>query len=292
MTSIADCVRTGARALEQAGWTPDDGRRDAEALARGLLNWDTATWLAERREAAPPAFVDAFAESLARRLRHEPVAYIVGAREFYGRLFSVTRDVLIPRPETELVVDEALAVIDAKTSAGHAVCAVVDVGTGSGCLAVTLALERPGLRVIATDISAGALAVAATNAARLGAADRVRFVRTSLADGLEGTFDVIVSNPPYVSVRDRASLMPDVRDYEPHEALYGGDDGLEMIRAVIDLSGARLRPGGSLVMELGAGQSGDAAERVSASTGLRLVRVAPDLNGIPRVLVAERPPGS
>ena len=217
----------------------------------------------------------------------EPVAYLLGVREFYGRPFLVTRDVLIPRPETELVVDEALAAL-AERGTSNVAPRLADVGTGSGCLAITLALEYLSARVAATDVSAAALAVAVENAARLGVEGHIRFRRTPLLGGAADSFDVIVSNPPYISARDAATLAPDVRDYEPELALFAGDDGLAVIRELVPAAERALTPGGWLIMEIGAGQAEGVSRLVLAAADLELVRVTPDLAGIPRVVVARR----
>jgi release factor glutamine methyltransferase len=284
VATFVESVRRGAHALEQAGWSAGDALRDAEALARHVVKWDAAAWLARRRDIAPPGFQTAFDAAIARRLSHEPVAYIVGEREFYGRPFRVTPEVLIPRPETEIVVDEARAVLSDRAR-GRPDLSIVDIGTGSGCVAITLALEMPRLRVVATDISAGALGVARTNAEALGAIHRVWFVQASIVGGLTGPFDLIVSNPPYVPLADAATLMPDVREHEPAAALFGGRDGLDVIRAVVDAAGTGLRPGGRLVMEIGAGQAARVTTLI-AEAGLALQHVRRDLAGIPRVVVA------
>jgi release factor glutamine methyltransferase len=166
----------------------------------------------------------------------------------------------------------------------------VDVGTGSGILAVTLALEEPSVRVVATDVSSEALAVAARNAERLSARDRIDFRRASLlGTQAAGRFDLVLSNPPYVAERDRRGLMPDVRDYEPEVALFGGADGLEVIRALLPEAERGLRPGGWLIMEMGAGQSDDVTRTLQRSTSLTIERVADDLAGTPRVPVARKP---
>jgi release factor glutamine methyltransferase len=223
---------------------------------------------------------------LARRAAREPIAYILGEREFYGRLFAVSRAVLVPRPETELVVDRARAWWSGR--AHRDASTIVDVGTGSGCLAVTLALECPGAHVIATDVSADALTIAAANAARHGASEQIDFREAPLAAGLQGVADLIVANPPYVAERDRGSLPPDVRDYEPPEALYAGPDGLDVIRPLAPAALAALRPGGGFVMEIGAGQWA-AVKRILEEAGFDGIRVHDDLAGIPRVVVAARP---
>jgi release factor glutamine methyltransferase len=284
VATLADAARRGAARLAAAGWTSDDSSRDADVLARALLQWDAAAWLSRRREDAPAPFVTAFDAAVARRLRHEPIAYITGVREFYGRPFRVTPAVLIPRPETEGVIDEVRALLADRPTGAR----VADVGTGSGCLAITLALEHPGVDMVATDISRDALDVARANAAALGAP--VRFVDTSLLDGLAGPLDLIVSNPPYVAARDRESLPPDVRQFEPAAALFGGQDGLEVIRALVQAAALTLGDHGWLVMEIGAGQA-RSVEAIAAAAGLSVVRLAPDLAGIPRVVVATRSTG-
>jgi release factor glutamine methyltransferase len=287
--SYAAVVRDAAATLQKERGATDDWLVDAEVLARAILQWDAATWLTRQREPAPADFQKAFRAAITRRLASEPVAYITGAREFYGRAFVVSPDVLIPRPETELVVDEALAAIAERRSATpDRSIRVADVGTGSGCLAVTLAAECPDITVVATDISAGALAVASHNAARLAVSNRIEFRHASLLDGVDVLFDVIVSNPPYVARRDAASLYPDVRDYEPDAALFGGEDGLDVIRDLVPCAAAVLVDGGWFLMELGAGQAAAVTALVESTDGLDLVHVEPDLAGIPRVVVARR----
>jgi release factor glutamine methyltransferase len=173
--------------------------------------------------------LSAIRELVRRRGKGEPVAYITGQREFYGRGYAVTRDVLVPRPETETLVERALAALRGRTTEG---VRVADLGTGSGCIAISLAAELPGIEVIATDISAPALEVARSNAERLGVA--VTFAEGSWADGLSGHFDLIVSNPPYVTTGELESVDRDVRDFEPHGALLGGDGGLDAYRSLLD----------------------------------------------------------
>ena len=213
---------------------------------------------------------------LHERLQGKPTQYITKRQEFYGREFRVTPDVLIPRPETEHVVEVALAVA---RDAGR----LVDVGTGSGALAVTLQLET-GAAAFATDISAAAAAVAAGNAARLGA--RVGFVVCDLLTGIaDRSMDLIVSNPPYVPLSIREGLQREVRDWEPHVALFAGESGMELYERIAADAVRALRPGGWLVMELGFGS----LNRVSALLqGWQEVRVEPDLAGIPRVIAARR----
>ena len=289
MKSLAESVRAASRTLEAAGSDGSSAWLDAEVLARSILRWSLTDWLSRQDEPAGESFRTAFEAALSRRVRHEPVAYITGEREFYGRPFRVTPAVLIPRPETELVVDEGLAALAECIATSSATPRIVDVGTGSGILAVTFVLESPTSRVVATDVSPAALAVAADNVTRFDVDDRVELRYSPLVGGEpDGTLDLVVSNPPYVAEYDRLGLMPDVRDFEPALALFGGPDGLNVIRDLIPAAARALRPGGWLVMELGAGQAARVTHLVEQTAGLSLVKIANDLAGIPRVLVAQR----
>ncbi len=289
MKTLAESVRLASRALEAAGWDVSSAWLEAEALARSILRWDLADWLSRQGERASESFMASLDAALTRRMRHEPIAYITGEREFYGRSFVVSSSVLVPRPETELVVDEGLAVLAERQAAGRAAPDVIDVGTGSGILAITLALESPAARIVATDVSPAALAVAANNVTRFDIADRVELRQAAfLGSDADDRFDLVVSNPPYVAEHDRVGLMPDVRDYEPEVALFGGADGLDVIRALLPAVHRGLRPGGWLVMEIGSGQSDQIRQILELTMGLSLVKIADDLAGIPRVVVARR----
>lgn len=212
---------------------------------------------------------------LHERLQGKPTQYITKKQEFYGRVFRVSPAVLIPRPETELLVE---AVLKIRPAAG----VMIDVGTGSGAIAATLALES-GTRTVGIDLSPEALAVAASNAQALGAC--VRFVEADLLSPVaDSSADVVVSNPPYIPLA--ADLQAEVRDHEPHLALFAGSDGLEAYRRLIPEACRVLRSGGLLALELGYGQAEDVAAMTAAWTGLRIL---PDLAGIPRVLVCEKP---
>jgi release factor glutamine methyltransferase len=270
----------GARArLASAGIAPDEAAIDVDLYARTLMSWDRARLLTEQAGPVPRELEPAFSEWIERRALKEPTAYIVGVREFYGLDFRVYPAVLIPRPETEFIVEEALPLLRAMPSPR-----VADIGTGSGCLAVTLAHEAPACRVVATDLSAAALRVAADNAQRHGVAGRVRFVETSYLDAVRETFDLIVANPPYVRDGDKPGLAIAVR-HEPEVALFGGGDGLRDVAGVLDAAVGSLRREGWLVMEFGYGQEDGVRGLVEARPALRLERIRADLQGIARTAV-------
>ena len=273
--SLFECIAAARHRLLTAGIGALDAPLDAEILARGVLGWDRATLLTRGREEPPDGFLERFQNVIQRRARHEPVAQIVGHREFWGLEFEVTRDVLVPRPETELIVEVALEIVDRTQSLN-----ILDVGTGSGCLGVSLGVELPESRVTASDVSPAALAVARRNAERHGVADRIRFLQSNLLDGLAGPFTLIVSNPPYVP---SGEILPrDVAEYEPHQALFAGTDGLDALRVLISSGPECLVPGGSLILEFGFGQA-EAVHSLASAAGWRTISIRPDLQGIERV---------
>ena len=267
--------------LVAAGIAPDEAALDVDLYARTILGWDRARLLAEQRSAAPAGLEPTFAEWVERRTRHEPSAYIVGIREFWGLDFRVSPAVLIPRPETEFIVEESLSLLS-----GVAGPRLADIGTGSGNIAIALAHARDDVRVVATDVSAEALAIALENAERHGVADRVELITTSYLGGIEGDFDLIAANPPYVREIDRPALGRPVR-HEPEVALFGGDSGLRNIEGVLDTAIAKLRPRGWLVMEIGFGQEDEVRDLVSARPSLRLDRFRADLQGLARTALIQ-----
>jgi release factor glutamine methyltransferase len=291
MSDLAAAVARGRRILQDAGFSAEASQRDALLLARWVLGWDAATWLLRSHETRPH-FLERFLPVIDRRAHHEPIAYIVGEREFYGRRFLVSPAVLIPRPETEFVVEAALALLARAGTSGNwpRPLTLVDVGTGSGCLAITLALEHPDARVVATDISESALAIARQNAQRLFAGDRITFMRGAFLAQAAGPIDLIVANPPYVSEGDHASLPIEVERFEPAEALFAGDDGLSAIRALLPIASAALTMWGSLVVEIGQGQLTAVQDLIDRTPGLAFDHSKNDLQGIPRVIVATRKP--
>ncbi|MGE5244411.1 MAG: peptide chain release factor N(5)-glutamine methyltransferase [Betaproteobacteria bacterium] len=284
MASIHARVAEGRERLRLAGLATDEADLDARLLAEHVLGWDAARFFAYGHEPEPPAFRDAYFALIGRRMDREPVAYITGRQEFWDLAFEVTPAVLIPRPETELIVETALA----EFPDPDAPLAVADVCTGSGCLAVALAHERLRARVVAVDISEPALAVARRNAERHGVADRIDFRHGDLLQPAEGPFDLIVSNPPYVPEGDRARLPAEVRDREPAVALFAGADGLDVIRRLVRDAAVRLTPGGRLIVEIGYGQARAAGELISSVRGLTMIGIRKDLQGIPRTALARR----
>jgi release factor glutamine methyltransferase len=272
---LATALRQASRRLEQAGI--DAPRLTAEVLLAAVLGRPRAYLYAHPEETLPPDAAARYETVLAQRLAGRPTQYITGQQEFYGRVFRVTPEVLIPRPETEHVVEAALEFArEART--------IVDVGCGSGAIAVTLSLET-GRLVWGTDISPAALAVAAENIRSLGA--RVELVACDLlAAFASSSLDLVVSNPPYIAETDAPQLPREVREYEPQRALLAGPDGLEIYRRLIAEAQRTLRGGGRLVVELGYGQL--APVRAMLEEGWDEVRVWPDLAGRPRVLAARK----
>lgn len=258
--------------------------REAEFLVAAVLGGNRASLLAGRRDPLDPEAAARVEAALARRERREPLQYVEGFAEFRGRRFAVDRRVLVPRPETELVVDAALEGLSSGAS-------VADLGTGSGCIAISIALERPDATVLAVDLSDGALEVARANASRHGVADRIELVSGDLADpqaAWRRRFDLVVSNPPYVAEGEWGTLEPEVRDHEPKLALSPGPTGDEAYGPLAVAAAAMLRSGGRLVAELGHTNAPGAA-RAAEDAGLTAVTIRPDPRGIPRILIAWRP---
>lgn len=286
--TLAEAVQAAGRRLVGAGIAPDEAARDAELLARHARGWDRATYLARRRDPADEAWLRMFEPLVSRRSRREPIAYIRGVQEFWGREFLVSPAVLIPRPETELIVEEAIAWLHDWRRGRSQAAVIVDVGTGSGCLAVTIAAECPEVTVVATDISSSALAVAKTNAVRHGVRDRITFVEGRYLDPIAGPVDLVVANPPYVAERETASLQPEVVAYEPDTALFGGEDGLRDVLMLIEQAGRRLSSEGAMLLEIGAGQEDEVRRAADGVGTLSVARMRRDLQGIPRTAVIER----
>jgi release factor glutamine methyltransferase len=327
---------------------PDRAKRDAETLLLHLIGKSKAWLMANANDDFAGCTAIRYASLLERRRKGEPIQYITGETEFYGLPFLITPDVLIPRPETELLVEKVLACAATELGAPSLTrtlgqgwestitnttptvrqLRILDIGTGSGAIAVTLAHHLtlrtakdqgsvkgtgfspyinfkefagalasegcvsenpPAAHITAADISPAALALAAENAARNGVADKIRFLQGDLlAPVAEERFEIIVSNPPYVPAADRDSLSVEVRDHEPHVALFAGNDGLEIYRRLIPQAFSALTPGGFIALEIGHGQQ-PAIHTLLEDAGFGDIQFTPDLQGIPRVAVARRP---
>jgi release factor glutamine methyltransferase len=276
--TLQETLAAARQRLVAAGIAPDEAAVDVDVYARTILGWDRVRLLTEQQAPPPAALEPRFSQWLARREQKEPSAYILGVREFWGLDFEVSPAVLIPRPESEFIVEEALARLAHRPSAR-----VADVGTGSGCIGIAIAHTQPRARVVATDISGDALSVARRNAV----ADRVQFVETSYMEGLEGPFDVITSNPPYVKEADRQFTSRAVVKFEPHVALFGGEDGLGGVRAIVEAARSRLAHGGWLIFEFGLGQDEEVRELVARYPEYRLDGIRADLQGIPRTALVQ-----
>jgi release factor glutamine methyltransferase len=277
-------VAAGREQLREAHIPASESTLDARLLAQHALGWTTERFLVDSNGPEPDGFAERFGTLVARRATREPLAYITGRREFWGLDFEVSPAVLIPRPATEQIVESVLELYRGTSTT----LAVADVCTGCGCVAVAIAHERHVARVTATDISSEALNVAARNAARHGVSDRVTFARADLLAGVAGLFDVIVANPPYVLDGARPALQPEVRDYEPNVALFGGSDGLGLITRLVAEAPSRLRRGGYLIFEFGLGQDVEIEQLVEDAPDFTLIELRRDLQGIARTAVVRR----
>jgi len=274
-------------ALHQASRTLDsscveDAYLEAELLLMHLLDIDRAQLYVRLEEELSPRDAEALGQLLERRLRHEPIPYILGHSEFLGHDFRVGPEVLIPRAETELLVEEALAL--ARSEFPHQDPTIADVGTGCGAIAVSLALLMPRAGIYATDISGHALDIARVNCDKHGIRDRVQLLQGDLTDPLPEPVDIIIANLPYVRDEELGQLSAEIRMFEPLSALAGGGDGLDKVRQLLSKAGERLRPGGHIILEIGAGQ-GEVVASVARSLFPRaVVQLATDLGGIDRVI--------
>ena len=282
--SIHAQVSAARQRLRDAGITPTESDLDARLLAQHVLGWTTERFLSDARDPVPDGFTLRYESLVARRVTREPLAYIVGVREFWGLELEVTPDVLIPRPATELIVESMQELFPDRSVP----LSIADVCTGCGCVAVAIAHERPTATIRGSDISRPALKVARRNAARHGVSGRVTFTHGDLLDGVTGMFDAIVANPPYVIDRARPALQPEVRDHEPSLALFGGVDGLALVARLVAAAPAHLRAGGYLIFEFGLGQDLEVEALVEASPELSLVGLRRDLQGIARTAIAQR----
>ncbi|MBM4032575.1 MAG: peptide chain release factor N(5)-glutamine methyltransferase [Planctomycetes bacterium] len=279
--TIQALLRWTTRFFESKGI--EGARLDGELLLARALGWKRIDLYARFDHVPSGGALDRFREMVrARALRRVPARYLMGETEFFSLPFAVSPAVLIPRPETELLVERALEVLPK----GQEAALAADLGTGSGAIAVAVAVHRPAARLVATDASAEALAVARANAERHGVAERIEFRQgdwfAALAPGTR--FDAVLSNPPYVATADLERAMPEVRDHEPRAALDGGPDGLSVVRLLIAGGAAWLKPGGWLVLETGAGQAEAVLRLAREANAYGTTQVRPDYQGIPRIV--------
>jgi release factor glutamine methyltransferase len=280
--TLAEATQLMAQAFSGAG--VEDAKVDARALICHALHIDRARLISDSQRVLDAREIDAISALAARRLKREPVSRIRGRKEFWNLTLNVTPAVLTPRPETETVVEAALDALG-RDGRKKEKLRILDIGTGSGALLLALLGELPNAEGVGTDSSEAALAVARANAERNGLNERSTFVTCDIAKGVEGKFDLIVSNPPYVAHGDIAALVPEVRDYAPRLALDGGADGLDAYRAIAAQALPLLAPGCRLIVELGAGQE-PAVASLFTKAGLRFTAARKDLAGIPRALIA------
>ncbi|HVF42146.1 MAG TPA: peptide chain release factor N(5)-glutamine methyltransferase [Pyrinomonadaceae bacterium] len=282
LSTIADALREASEALRAAGVA--EPRREAVSLLSHALGRGRAFLVTHSGESLTAERLRSYLSAVGRRAAGEPSQYIKGSQEFYGLDFEVNENVLIPRPETELLVETALELL--KGTRAPLVC---DVGTGSGCIAVSLTHTRADARAVALDVSPAALEVAARNAGRNGVADRIDFFVSDCFDALApdgragARFDLVASNPPYIAEDDLESLQREVRDHEPRVALTPGGDGLSVIRRLVSESPRHLKPGGHLLVEIGFDQHEHVAALVDARVWT-LLDIHKDLQGIPRTV--------
>ena len=272
-----EALRTAIPRLKAAGIEGAAG--DARRLLAHVLGLPPDRLILHLADEMTGAQQRSYEEALARRARRQPVSQIIGERQFLGRSFRVTGDVLDPRPETELLVLKALE---------RPFVRMLDLGTGSGCILLSCLAGMPIATGLGTDLSAAALAVAAENAARLGLGRRAAFARSDWYAAVPGRFDLIVSNPPYIAADEMAGLAPEVREWEPRMALTPGGDGLDAYRAIAAGAGARLMAGGRLLLEIGPTQ-GAAVIALLAAQRFEKLAILPDLDGRNRIVMAENP---
>jgi len=283
LMTIQGCLEEAVKVLREAGTVSP--RLDAEVLLCHILHVDRAQLLVRVHSLLTDRQLRCFRQWVARREFHEPVAYIVGEKEFWSLSFYVDRHVLIPRPETEILVEEVLRILP---GIDRRPVRILEIGVGSGAISVALATTKENVQMVATDISAGAVAVAQRNAAKADVAEKIRFVVGSLFADLSGVFDVIVSNPPYISDEEFLGLPDDVRKFEPSEALLGGAEGISLHREIIAGGLRYLAAGGYLVMEIGATQRQRLEDLLGETGSYTNISCRRDYAGCDRVILARR----
>jgi release factor glutamine methyltransferase len=285
--TLAEAINNAADLLSTAGIT--NARLDGEVLLAHIIGKDRVWLITHRDDVLDAEGQRDFDEALRRRTKREPLQYLIGNQEFWGLAFNVTPDVLIPRPETELIVEAALSIAQDRNRQVR----IIDLCTGSGCIAVSLAKELTAAHVIATDASERALAVARENSRNHGTAGRIRYLEGDLFDPLDeldirSQVDIIVANPPYIRAGDLPALQPEVKDYEPLMALIAGPEGTEMAKRIIYIAPEYLKKNGALIMEMGLGQAKALTRMIDATCAYGKPEILRDLAGIDRVIIAKR----
>jgi release factor glutamine methyltransferase len=284
MNTVADARAWAIEKLKRAG--SGNPVLTADLLLGHVFGWERVHVLSRIEKIVPDEIWLRLKGLVSRRIGGEPLQYLTGEKEFYGLAFRVAPGVLIPRPETEILVEKALELIKNRSLSRTR---FVDIGTGSGCIAISVAHEIPSATGWAVDISAAALSIARENAIHHGVSDRILLIQADLLECFprKECFDLVLCNPPYVALRDYDSLPSEVSDYEPHEALFGGESGFEVYRRLIPEVSSRLAPGGHLLLEAGAGQAEWVGQFIEEA-GLLLEITVNDLQGIPRCIIARK----
>jgi release factor glutamine methyltransferase len=270
-------LKEASALLQKAGI--DNATQEARWLWQHVM---ARAWYEPLTEISPEKQL-LFQQLLERRCRREPLAQIIGRQPFWSLDFSVNIHTLIPRSDSEVVIETALEALSEK----HTPYRLLDLGTGTGCLALTLLYERPEATALAVDISSEALEVARENAEKLQLQNRITFQQTDWAEGITEVFDLIISNPPYIPEGEKTQLMPEVRDYEPHQALFAGEDGLAAYRHIAKQAMPRLKPGGFMVLELGIHQA-ESVKEIFVAQGLKWLKTRCDLGGIERAIIFQK----
>lgn len=289
--TVGEALKEGVRILGEAGIK--EALRDAGLLLSEAASLPLYVVLTERNLTLPAGTLARFKDAILRRAAGEPVQYITGKKEFMSLTFKIRPGVLVPRPETEILVEEAISILSERQSRAFAggtgaEYTVVDVGTGSGAIGVSIAYYAPNVKVIATDLDHLALEVARENAALLGVSERITFLKGDLLDPVSSPVDMILANLPYIGEEEINHLTREVRDFEPKTALLGGRTGIELIERLIDQVPSKLVRHGWLLLEVGAGQASRVCSHVHRTDGLKVIRLLKDLSGIDRVLVVQK----
>jgi len=284
--TISKAIALSTDYLRKKGFP--QARLEAELLLAKILSTNRLQLYLKFDQILNEEQKSAYREILKRRMEYEPIAYILGEREFLSRPFFVDRSVMIPRPETELLVETAIDILRDLRQKKNETLKVFEIGVGSGIISISIALENIDVEVVGSEISEKALTIAKKNAERHKVLNKIRFIKGNLFVDIKEKFDLIVSNPPYISEKDRDSLSKDVLVWEPHSALFAGEDGLFLIRKIISDSSDYLIESGFLVFEIGFGQDKEVQSLIEKTPDLKFLKIRKDLAGIPRVVIAQK----